>query len=145
MPPGGPQGAGFPYNGVDYTWLTWGVGYRISDRIQIGGVDPVVVLGEPVHATASSASRAGASYRLNTHFGFAVVAHDFNGPSMQPLPPNGNPVLDRTFVGAAMAFRPTGTRDVELGFEGKYFDGPRSGSPARGPRDRHPRRGSHPR
>ena len=32
-----PSGAGFPYNGRDYTWLTWGLAYRISERIQIGG------------------------------------------------------------------------------------------------------------
>jgi protease-4 len=36
MPPGGPQGAGPPWDGTDYTWLTWGLGYRVSERIQIG-------------------------------------------------------------------------------------------------------------
>src|SRR5262249_28758410 len=63
----------------------------------------------------------GASYRLNSHFGFAVVAQDFNGPSVQKLPPNDLPVLDRTFIGA-MAFRPTGTRSFEIGIEGRYLD-----------------------
>jgi protease-4 len=120
-PPGGPQGAGFPYNGIDYTWLTWGLAFRISDRLAVG---------TSIQWSYSSNSytndlfgiSAGISFRPNTHFGFSLVAHDFNGPSMQPLPPNNQPVLDREYVGA-MAFRPLGTRTVELDVEGKYFDG----------------------
>jgi protease-4 len=65
---------------------------------------------------------AGASYRPNTHLGFAVIAHDFNGNSQQRLPPRMLPVLDRSFV-LSMAFRPLGTRAVELGLEGKYLAG----------------------
>src|SRR5262250_109800 len=33
MPPGGPEGAGLPYDGIDYTWLTWGLAHRISSRL----------------------------------------------------------------------------------------------------------------
>ena len=108
MPPGGPQGAGFPYNGIDYTWLTWGVGYQASPQFSIGASIQGSYSPNP-YTSGLFGITAGASYRPNTHFGFAVVAHDFNGPSVQPLPPNGYPVLDRTFV-AGMAFRPTGTR-----------------------------------
>lgn len=116
-----PAGAGFPYSGGDYTWLTWGVGYRLSDGLQIGGsiqwsYSPNLYTDDLVGISA------GVSYRMNTRFGFAVVAHDFNGPSTQALPPGGFPVLDRTFVGAAV-FRPTGKRAIELGLEARYFDG----------------------
>jgi protease IV len=124
LPPGGPEGAGFPYNGADYAWLTWGLGYRLSDRIQVGGSVQWSYSGNPFLDNLFGIT-AGATYRMNSHFGLAVVAHDFNGPSLQKLPwgvvPGTFPVLDRTFVGA-LAFRPTGKRNIELGVEGRYFD-----------------------
>ncbi len=121
MPPGGPSGAGFPYNGIDYTWLSWGLGYRVS---------PTFMLGASLQGTYSSnpytdglfGISAGASWRPYSHFGFSLVAHDFNGPSLQKLPPLNNPVLDRQYV-AAMDFRPLGTRAIDVGVEVKYFDG----------------------
>ena len=51
-----------------------------------------------------------------------MVANDFNGPSTQKLPPSGNPVLDQQYA-LGMAFRPWGTRAVELDVEGKYYQG----------------------
>lgn len=119
-PPGGPQGAGFPYNGIDYTWLTWGVGYRFSPKLSFGASLQGSYSTNP-YTSGLFGITAGASYRPNTHFGFAAVAHDFNGPSTQVLPPNGYPVLDRQYV-LGLAFRPTGTRAVELDVEGKYYD-----------------------
>ena len=115
-----PSSAGFPYNGRDYTWLTWGLGYRLSDRLQIGGSIQWSYSPNP-YTDDLFGITAGISYRPNTHFGFAVVAHDFNGPSLQKLPLGGFPVLDRTFLGAAV-FRPTGKRNIEIGLEGRYFD-----------------------
>src|SRR5262249_46851318 len=87
MPPSGSGGAGFPFNGIDYSWLTWGVGYRISQRIQVGG-SLQWSYSENGYTNHLFGITLGASYRLNTHFGFAVVAQDFNGPSTQRLPPN---------------------------------------------------------
>jgi protease IV len=116
-----PASAGFPFNGRDYAWLTWGVGYRWSERLQLGGSVQWSYSQNP-YTDGLFGITAGASYRMNTHFGFAVVAHDFNGPSLQKLPPRDLPVLDRSFVGA-MAFRPTGTRDIEVALEARYFDG----------------------
>lgn len=120
MPPAGAQGAGFPYNGIDYTWITWGLGYKISDRLAVGASIQRSYSANP-YTSGLFGITAGLSYRPNTHFGFAAVAHDFNGPSVQPLPPNGYPVLDRQYV-LGMAFRPTGTRALEIDLEGKYFD-----------------------
>lgn len=121
QPPGGQQGAGFPYNGIDYTWLTWGLGYKLSERVQVGASVQWSYSGNEYTNNLFGIS-AGLSYRPNTHFGFALVAHDFNGPSMQPLPPRQVPVLDRQYV-AGMAFRPEGTRALEVDIEGRYFDG----------------------
>jgi protease-4 len=121
MPPGGPEGVGFPFNGIDYSWFTWGLAYRYSERLQLGAT---IQWSYSTNAYTDGlfGITAGASYRLNTHFGFSAVAYDFNGPSTQKLPPNNFPVLDRSFVGA-MAFRPTGKRSIEIGLEGRYFDG----------------------
>jgi protease-4 len=119
MPPGGINGVGFPFNGTDYTWLTWAVSYHVTDSLQVGGSIQWSYSANPYTNHLFGIS-AGVSYRLNTHFGFSVVAHDFNGPNMQFLA--GHPVLDRTFVGA-MAFRPTGKRSIEVGAEVRYFDG----------------------
>jgi protease-4 len=116
-----PAQAGFPYNGRDYAWLTWGVGYYLSERVQVGGSIQWSYSSNP-YTDGLFGISAGLSYRMNTHFGLAVVAHDFNGPSTQKLPPGNFPVLDRTFLGAAV-FRPTGKRNIELGLEGRYFDG----------------------
>jgi protease-4 len=121
QPPGGPQGAGFPYNGIDYTWLTWGLAYKASDKIALGLSLQWSYSSNPYTDKLFGIS-AGLSYRPDPHFGFAAVAHDFNGASTQPLPPSGFPVLDREYV-LAMAFRPTGKRVVEIDVEGKYFDG----------------------
>jgi len=112
---------GFPYDGVDYTWLTWGLGYKLSDRLSVGASIQWSYSSNP-YTNGLFGISAGVSYRPNTHFGFALVAHDFNGPATQLLPPNNFPVLDRSYV-AGMAFRPTGTRAVELDIEGRYFDG----------------------
>ena len=120
-PPGGPLGAGFPYNGIDYTWLTWGVGYHISPRLSVGSTVQWSYSANP-YTSGLFGITAGVSYRPNTHFGFAAVAHDFNGPSVQQLPPSGYPVLDRSYL-LGMAFRPTGTRAFEIDVEGKYYDG----------------------
>ena len=121
-PPGDVRlGAGFPYNGTDYTWITWGVAYHVSPRLAFGGSMQWSYSANP-YTSGLFGVTAGASYRPNTHFGFAAVAHDFNGPSTQALPPNGYPVLDRSYV-LGMAFRPTGTRALEVDIEGKYYAG----------------------
>ncbi len=119
-PPGGPKGAGFPYDGVDYTWITWGVGYSISPRVSVGGSVQASFSSNP-YTSGLFGITAGLSYRPSTRFGFAAVAHDFNGARVQPVSPNGYPVLDRQYV-LGMAFRPTNTRAIEIDFEAKYYD-----------------------
>jgi protease-4 len=118
-PPAGSEGVGFPYNGTDYTWLTWGLGYRVSDAFQIGGTIQHSYSSNPY--TQLTGLSFGINWRPNTHFAFSGVAHDFNGPSTQELPPNGDPVLGRLFIAGA-AFRPTGKRNIEADLEVRYYD-----------------------
>ncbi|MCL2779403.1 MAG: signal peptide peptidase SppA [Polyangiaceae bacterium] len=127
MPPGGERGPGFPFSSADYTWLTWGVGYKLSDRLSVGASIEWSYSSNP-YTNHLFGITAGASYRPSTYLGFSVVAQDFNGPSEQSQPPNGNAVMDRLFVGA-VAWRPMGTRALEIGAEAKYFDGPNQWRP----------------
>jgi protease-4 len=124
MPPGGSSGPGFPYNGTDYVWLTWGLGFHLSDAFQVGASLQWSYSTDP-YTDGLFGITAGASYRMNSHFGFSLVAQDFNGPSTQKLPGSNVagtfPILDRTFE-AGVAFRPTGKRNVEIGLEAKWFD-----------------------
>ncbi|MDB4940892.1 MAG: Protease [Labilithrix sp.] len=120
MPPEGTQGARFPFNRGDYAWITWGVGYKLSERIQLGGSVQRSYSSNP-YVSGLWGVTAALNYRPSTRFAFAAVANDFNGPSTQRLPPNGYPVLDRQFA-LGVAFRPWGTRAVELDVEGKYYD-----------------------
>lgn len=108
-----------PFNARDYVWLTWGLGYRVSDRVQLGvslqrSYSPNPYVDDLFGITAAI------SYRPNTHFGFAFVANDLNGPRAASVLPNVD-VLQRSFVPAAV-FRPTGTRAFEIGVEARYFD-----------------------
>ena len=74
IPPDGLDGPGFPYNGLDFGWITWAVGYKFSDKWAVGG---------SVQRSYSTNSyldglfgvTAGATLRPNTHFGFSLVAH----------------------------------------------------------------------
>lgn len=116
-----PTAAGFPYNGTDYAWVTWGLGFSLSERFQVGGSVQRSYSANP-YTDGLWGLTAGLSYRPSTRFAFAAVAHDFNGPSTQKFPPSGYPVLDRTGV-LAMAFRPVGTRSFEVGLEAKYDAG----------------------
>lgn len=121
MPPDGPDGVGFPYNGADYTWITWGLGAKLGERISIGGSLQWSYSSNP-YTDGLFGITAGISYRPSTRFAFSGVAYDFNGPSTRVLRSTGYPVLDRSYV-AAMAFRPTGSRALEIAAEGKYYAG----------------------
>lgn len=116
-----PWTVGFPYYGRDYTWLTWGLGYKLGDSLAIGmslqrSYSGNAFLDDLVGVTGS------VTLRPSTHFALAAVAQNFNGPSRQPLPPNGQPVLDANYIFGA-ALRPTGRRELELGLDVRYLTG----------------------
>ena len=115
------EGVDFPYRGNEYSWLTWGLGLALSERVAFGmsvqrSYSQSAYLNDLVGLTA------GVTWRPSSVIAFAAVAHDFNGPAIQALPPDGLPILDRSYV-LAMALRPTGHRAFEIGAELKYLEG----------------------
>jgi protease IV len=121
LPPEGSSGPGFPYDGRQAFWVTWGLGYKVSERLQVGGSVQWAYSNSPFLNGLVGLS-LGLTYRPLTHVAFAFGAHDVNGPALTLLPPNGLPLLDRTYYGS-MALRPNGTRAFEAGIELRYFDG----------------------
>ncbi|MEO6575467.1 MAG: S49 family peptidase, partial [Polyangiaceae bacterium] len=116
-----PYTVGFPYSGYDYTWITWGLGFKISDAFAFGAsIQRSYSVNS--YTNALFGVTAGVTFRPNTHFAFAAIAHDFNGPSTQLLPPLNLPVLDQSYV-LSTAFRPTGRRAFEVGLDLKYLQG----------------------
>ena len=104
--PGGSEGVGFPYNGFDYTWITWALAYKFSDKLSFGA--SIQRSYSPNSYTDGLFGiTAGVTYRPYTRFAFSAVARDFNNPSPELLPPRGEPVLDRSYA-LGLAFRPIG-------------------------------------
>lgn len=104
-----------PFGQYNYQWLTWG--------LAVGG-SPHAALGLSVQRTYSDAAEVdglssftlGYSARPFDQLAFSLVAHDINGPT------NALGVgLERSYD-VALAIRPTGSRALELGLEGKYVD-----------------------
>ena len=121
IPPQGDDGVGFPYNGYEYAWVSWALAYKFNEKWAVGA-SVQRSYSSNAYTDGLFGLTAAASFRPSTHFAFATILHDLNGPSQRALPPNGYPVLDRSFV-FAMAFRPLGTRALEAGLEAKYLDG----------------------
>jgi protease-4 len=119
--PGGSDGPGFPYNGYDYTWITWALAYKLGDRLSLGA--SIQRSYSPnTYTDGLFGITAGVTYRPYTRFAFSAVARDFNNPSPQVLPISGQPVLDRSYA-LGMAFRPIGgARGFEVGLEGRYLE-----------------------
>ncbi len=116
-----PSSLGFPFNGASYAWFTWGLGWKLSDSLAFGFSLERSYSTNPF-LNGLFGITAAVSYRPNSHFGFAAVARDFNGPSTQPLTLGGTPILDPAYV-IGMDFRPTGTRALDIGLEAKWLEG----------------------
>jgi len=122
MPPevNPPDATGRLYDAIPYTWLTWGLGYKISSALALGASLQRAFSANPV-VDGLVALSAALTYRPDTHAAFAFVAQDFTRPTV-PAFPNGQPILDRSFV-LSSAFRPTGRRQLEIGVEVQYREG----------------------
>src|SRR5258708_482993 len=130
QPPwGGPDsaGVGFPYRGFDHVWATWGLAAKLSESLSFG-ISLERSYSQNAYVDGLFGISAAVSWRPYTAFGFAAVARDFNRPSpavLLPLSSPGSdsaPVLDGRYA-LAMAFRPTGRRDVDIGLEAEYWPG----------------------
>jgi protease IV len=103
-----------PFGQNNYQWLTWGLAF--------GG--PGTALGLSVQKSYSDApyvdSLASLSFGYTARpwdaIAFSLVASDVNGPKNAL-----GQQLERTYD-IGLAIRPTGSRAIELGLEGKYID-----------------------
>jgi protease-4 len=116
-----PNGTPFPFSGSDYFWLTWALGWKVSDAFALGVSFQNAYSRNP-DLNGLFGVTAGATLRPNSHFAFAAVAQDFNGPAPQPVPQTGYPILDQSYV-FGLDFRPTGTRALDIALEAKYLQG----------------------
>jgi protease-4 len=127
-----PTGAGFPYAGADYVWLTWALAAKLGENAAFG-VSLDHSYSQNAYVDNLNGVTAALSWRPNTHFGFAAVARDFNRPSSSLVTNNGLapcgpadtncvPILDGRYS-LALAFRPTGRRNVDIGLELQYWQG----------------------
>lgn len=99
-----------------YTWLTWGLGIG-GDASALGLSIRHLYTGEP-GVDGPTTFSLGWSARPSAYLGLAAVAHDINAPKTD----DGRGIIDRSYT-LATAIRPWGTRAVELGLEGRYYEG----------------------
>ena len=104
----------------DYIWLTWGLAYKISDAIAVGGTFQYAASQSPVTNGLVGFS-IGTTFRPNPYLSISAIAHDINGPSNAPLL-GGFATLDRSWV-MGFALRPTGRRGFEMGLDLRYLEG----------------------
>jgi protease-4 len=122
------DGVTLPFRGSDFDWLTWALALRLGERASLGFSIQHAYSANPFINGLNGVS-AGLSWRPNSHFAFAGVAHDFNRPAPGIFPAipgtsaiNPAPVLDGRYT-LGMSFRPTGRRDFDLGLELDYRQG----------------------
>ena len=98
----------------NYQWLTWGLAAG-SDAFGAGFTLQRSYSDAPF-ADALGSYSIGISSRPWNALGISVVGHDLNGPRNSV---GGR--LDASYD-VALAIRPTGTRALEIGLEGKYLE-----------------------
>jgi protease IV len=106
--------------GGGYTWLTWGLSYRLNDRLALGAtLQTSFASNQPFRNLFGMT--VGATYTPLRYVAMAAVLNDFNSPGSGNFPGAVTPILGRSYTGA-LALRPTGKRDVEVGIEARVFD-----------------------
>ncbi len=103
-----------PFGQFNYQWLTWGVAAG-SDFSSLG-LSLQRTYSDAAVMDGLSSFTIGYSARPFDHLAMSLVAHDINSPT--------NSLgfgLERSYD-IALAIRPTGSRALEVGLEGKYVD-----------------------
>ena len=103
-----------PFGQFNYQWLTWGIAAG-SDFASLG-LSLQRTYSDAAVMDGLSSFTIGYSARPFDHLAISLVAHDINSPT------NSLGVgLERSYD-FALAIRPTGSRALEVGLEGKYVD-----------------------
>lgn len=98
-----------------YQWLTWGLAFRGDRNTTFGASLQSAFSDDPFIDTLTSFSLGYTSRPFNG-VGFGFVAHDINAPNGRPTA-----TLGRSYD-IGLSVRPLGTRDIDLGLEGKYLE-----------------------
>ena len=98
----------------DYTWLTWALGIAPTQAWSMGlsiqhAYSDVYTLDGPTSITVAT------SVRPSPYLALSIVARDLNQPDAAYR------FIDRS-VDLAVAVRPTGKRNIEIGLEDRYLD-----------------------
>jgi protease-4 len=97
----------------NYQWLTWGLAVRSGKSFALGTtLEHSFSRGS--YGDALGSFSLGASFRWIDQLGLSLVAQNISAPR------NTVGVLGTSYTAAA-AIRPLGTREVEIGLEGKYI------------------------
>jgi len=103
-----------PYGQFNYQWLTWGLAVG-GDSASLG-LSVQRTYSDAPYTDGLSSFSIGYSGRPFDHLALSLVAHDVNGPQNAV-----GGTMERSFD-IALAVRPTGSRALEIGLEGKYVD-----------------------
>ncbi|PIE06203.1 MAG: signal peptide peptidase SppA [Sorangium cellulosum] len=99
-----------------YTWLTWGLAF--GGKASALGLSIRHMYSDEPGVEGPTTLSLGWSGRPNSYLGLAAVANDINSPKTI----DGKRFVDRSYT-LALALRPLATRSVELGVEGRYYEG----------------------
>lgn len=97
-----------------YQWLTWGLALRSSRSVSFG-LSLERSFSRGAFGDELSSVSFGSSLRPIDQLGLSLVAQNVNAPD------NASGVLGASFTGA-LAFRPFGTRSLELGLEATFVN-----------------------
>jgi protease-4 len=97
----------------NYSWVTWGLGFRMSDAASLG-VSYKHSTSETRRIDDIDSWTFGLDVRPSPYLGLAVVGHDIGNPESR----TGNELHASYDFG--LALRPLKKRVVELGLEGRY-------------------------
>ncbi len=113
-----PSTMAFPLGNANYHWMTFGLAYRMSNRLSLGASYQWSYSARSILDGLSGLS-LGATYTPNPYLAFAIVGNDLNRPSLLKTP-NGTAILDSSVTGG-IGFRPRGRRSFEIGADARYF------------------------
>ncbi|HTV19459.1 MAG TPA: signal peptide peptidase SppA [Polyangiaceae bacterium] len=100
---------------ANYTWLTWGLALRAGRSASFGASLQRTFADGEIGQDLSSYS-LGATFRFVDELGVSFVAQDVNSPE------NDVGEIGASYT-SALAIRPTGSREIELGLEAAFLDG----------------------